>query len=189
MWEMLETSRLILRRFVDDDLDVLTAIRSDPLVARFIGSGRPQSREQVADMMRAVESTWEHRGFGRYAVTLRPGGGMIGWCGLSLLDYTEEIELGYGIAQEEWGNGYATEAAAAVLKHAFASLHVDRIVAVADPTNAPSVRVLEKIGMVRERETEFYGRSVVYYAIERTSRTSSGPEDSGPSSCDHPPPL
>jgi RimJ/RimL family protein N-acetyltransferase len=75
--------------------------------------------------------------------------------------------VGYAIAKEKWGNGYATEAAAAAVDHAFRRLKLERIVAVAYPENTASIRVMEKLGMKFVRTGEFYAKELVQYAIGR----------------------
>jgi len=90
----------------------------------------------------------EH-GFSKWAVVERASGTVIGECGLQYLDGGPDIELGYKLARAHWGHGFAAEAAQACLGWALAE-RPERVVAIADPANARSARVLDKIGMVRE---------------------------------------
>jgi RimJ/RimL family protein N-acetyltransferase len=112
----IETSRLYLRQFSMDDLNDLSAIRSDPEVMRFIGAGQPDSSDQVREALENILLVWKQHGFGRWAVAHNMDKKLIGWCGLAFLDKTEEIEIGYGIAKEYWGRGFSTEAAAASIR-------------------------------------------------------------------------
>lgn len=161
---MLETERLILRRFTLDDLDELVRLRVDPEVGRYLGE---QSREKVEQRLRFYISHYEPHGFGVWAVILKDTGRMIGWCGLMFLEETPEVEVGYGVAREYWGQGLMTEAARACLRYGFETAGLERIVAVAMPENLASRRVMEKLGMRYEKMAHHYGHELVYYAIGR----------------------
>jgi ribosomal-protein-alanine N-acetyltransferase len=161
---MLETERLVLRRFTPDDLDELMALRADPEVVRYLGD---QPREKVEQRLGYFISLYESHGFGMWAVTLKTTGQMIGWCGLIFLDGTTEVEVGYGVARDYWGRGLMTEAAHAALRYGFETAGLERIVAVAMPENQASRRVMEKLGMRYEKMAHHYGHDLVYYAIGR----------------------
>lgn len=161
---MLETERLVLRRFTPADLDELVRLRADPEVMRYIGK---QSREKVEERLEYYISHYEPHGFGMWAVTLKATGKLIGWCGLIFLDKTPEVEVGYGAAREYWGRGLMTEAAHAALRYGFETAGLERIVAVAMPENTPSRRIMEKLGMRYEKMAHHYGYDLVYYAIGR----------------------
>ncbi|HKS28463.1 MAG TPA: GNAT family N-acetyltransferase [Pyrinomonadaceae bacterium] len=161
---MLETERLVLRRFTPDDLDELVALRSDPEVRRYLGD---QSRERVEQRLQYYISHYEPHGFGMWAVLLKETGQMIGWCGLMFLDETPEVEVGYGVARDYWGKGLMTEAAHACLRYGFERVGLERIVAVAMPENHASRRIMEKLGMRYEKIVHHYGHDLVYYAIGR----------------------
>ncbi len=92
-----------------------------------------------------------------------------GECGLRILFGCGDIELHYVLARNHWGKGLATEAAAAALRHGFEKLALDRVVAFALPTNAPSFRVMEKLGMAFERTGTFGDTAVIYFAITRAA--------------------
>ena len=163
----IETSRLYLRQFSMSDLDDISAIRSDPEVMRYIGTGHPHSIDQVREALGYILAAWKQHGFGRWAIVHKADKKLIGWCGLAFLDNTEEIEIGYGIAKEYWGRGFTTEAAAASIRYGFEEMKLNRIVAVAMPENIASLRVMEKIGMKFEKTGHWYDAELVYYVIER----------------------
>jgi RimJ/RimL family protein N-acetyltransferase len=163
----IETSRLYLRQFSMADLNDLSAIRSDPEVMRFIGTGQPHSVDQVKESLEHILAGWKQHGFGRWAVVHKPDKKLIGWSGLAFLDETDEIEIGYGIAKDYWGRGFTTEAAAASIRYGFEELKLNRIVAVAMPENIASRRVMEKIGMKYEKTGHWYEAELVYYAISQ----------------------
>ena len=171
MWsetnKTVETARLYLRRFDSGDLDAFAVLNGDADVVRYIGDGKPQTRSQTQMRLNAVLDHWEQHGFGLCAVIAKAGGAFIGFCGLQYLDGTSEIEVGYRLAKRFWGKGLATEAASASLKYGFDELGLDRIVAVVHPENVASQMVIQKIGLQYEKDAQFYGSELEYYAITR----------------------
>jgi RimJ/RimL family protein N-acetyltransferase len=161
---MIETERLALRRFTPDDLDKLAGLRADPEVMRYIGD---QSREKVEQRLHYYISHYDPHGFGMWAVVHKQTGRMIGWCGLIFLDETPEVEVGYGVSRDYWGQGLMTEAARASLRYGFEKAGLERIVAVAMPENTVSRRIMEKLGMRYEKMVHHYGHDLAYYAIGR----------------------
>lgn len=165
MLELL-TERLLLRPFCLDHLDRLAEIHSDPLVMRFLG-GRTRDRAETLTRLETNIRTWNEHGFGMFAAFDKTTGVMIGRCGLAYLDNTPEIEVGYMLARDFWGQGYATEAARACLRFGFVDRAMSRIVAVANPENKASRHVIEKLGMRFEKNAHFYENDVVYYSLTR----------------------
>jgi ribosomal-protein-alanine N-acetyltransferase len=162
---MLETERLVLRRFTENDVDAVFALRSDAEMMRFIRA--PQGRQESVNWLRLVSSLWESDRIGFCAVVEKASGALIGWCGLWRLKETGETEIGYAIAREFQGKNLATEAAGAFLAYGFETLKLDKIVAVAAPENTASRRVMEKLGMKLDYIGEFYGRDLVHYSISQ----------------------
>jgi len=165
----LETPRLVLRHFERGDVGDLHAMDGDDRVMRFLGSGmKGRTREEcVAALARIVERAAGRPGYGLLHASLRDGGGFVGGCGLFPVPDGDDIEIAYRLPCSRWGNGFATEMAAAVLAHGFADLGLERVVGLTWPVNAPSQRVLEKIGMRREADAEHYGRTMRVYAATR----------------------
>ena len=163
----IETQRLRLRRFTPDDLHALAAIRSDPEVMKYVGPGRTESIDEAWARLVKVMTHWDQHGFGYWALIDKATSKLAGWCGLSYLEYTEYIEIGYGLATAYWGKGLATEAAAAVMKYGFVQLRLERIVAVAYPENIPSQVIMKKLGMKYVKTARFIGGEWVYYVIDR----------------------
>ena len=162
---MFETDRLILRLLDEKDVDDIFAMRSDPEVMRFIRA--PQNRVETVNWLNLVSSRWKSDHIGFCAIVEKQTDKFVGWCGLWRLKETSELEIGYAIAKNAWGKGFATEAAQVFLRYAFEQLKPDKIVAVAEPENASSRRVMEKLGMKFVRLGEFYNRELVQYAISR----------------------
>jgi ribosomal-protein-alanine N-acetyltransferase len=164
---MIETARLLLQPFDEGDLPTLVKLRSDPEVARYLGGDEWNGPEKVAERFRFYLEHQRKHGFACGRAVLRETGEIIGWGGLQHLDDTDEIEVGYGFAKEHWGRGYASEMAAAWLRHGFEVLGLERIVAIAIPENEGSWRVMEKLGMKYEKNYVSRGFECVYYALTR----------------------
>jgi RimJ/RimL family protein N-acetyltransferase len=164
---LIETERLLMRPLTADDLPTLVRFRADDEVSRYIGGVAMQQPEMVARRLRFYLECHERHGFGMSAIIRKSDGEMIGWGGLQPLEESGEIEIGYGFAQPYWGQGYATEAAAAWLRYGFEQAGLARIVAVAVPANVNSRHVMEEVGMKFEREAQHYGGICVLYAITR----------------------
>ncbi len=163
----IETERLRLRRFEPSDLNDLFQVFGDAEVMRYISGGKPRSLEETeAGLLRTVEG-WHKRGFGLWAVTLKASGKVIGYCGLIFLEDTPEVELAYGLAKAFWGAGYATEAARASLRFGFEVVKLERIVAVVNPENTPSQRVLLKLGMRYVKQAHHYNADLMYYELSK----------------------
>ena len=164
---IVETARLLLRPVSMTDLDAFAAMNADPDVMRYIGDGKPQTREQTILRIYAILDHWDQHGFGLCAIVDKASEAFIGFCGLQYLDNTSEIEVGYRLAKRFWGAGLATEAATASLRQGFDVFGLDRIVAVVQPDNVASQRVLEKIGLRYVKDARFYKTDVKYYAVTR----------------------
>lgn len=164
---MIETDRLILRPFVEEDLAELTRLRADADVARYIGGAKMQSPEAIAKRFQFYMDCYARYGFSMMPAIRKSDGVFVGWGGLQPLEETGEIEVGYGFDKPFWGQGYATELAAAWLRYGFERAGLARIVAVAIPENTGSWHVMEKLGMKYERRATHYGSECVFYSIAR----------------------
>jgi ribosomal-protein-alanine N-acetyltransferase len=151
-WFPIETERLLLREFRADDENSIHAYASDPEVVRLMIWG-PNSPEQTQAFLRTVLQAQEQwpRPFVELAIQLKGEGRMIGSIGLRVKDERNRAaDIGYVLAREDWGRGYMTEAARAILEVAFRQLDLHRVWATCDPRNHASYRVMEKLGMRRE---------------------------------------
>ncbi len=167
----LETQRLILREFTEADVDKLVNLDSDPEVTRYINGGKPTSREYIIEqvMPRIMQYYSELDRQGIWAAIEKGSSDFMGWFHLRPnRQDVAETELGYRLKQNFWGQGVATEGSEALVKKAFDELEVDVIVAIADPANKASRRVMEKIGLSYEKEMmEPDGFVIVKYRLER----------------------
>src|SRR5215213_5442983 len=169
----IETERLRLRGFRPEDLDALCQVFGDPEVMKYISGGKPRTREATEEgLLRSIEG-WGKRGFGLWAVEEKATGRVVGYCGLIHLDDTPEIEVAYGLAKAAWGRGFAVEAARAALEFGFGELNLERIVAVVNPLNVASQRVLEKLGMKYAKNARHYGADLMYYEAQRAGASPS----------------
>src|SRR5215213_1805419 len=163
---MLETERLFLRRFNENDIEAVFAMRSDADVMRFIRE--PQTnRSEAESWVNLVSSRWETDKIGFCALFEKSSGEFVGWCGLWRLKETGETEIGYALFKEFRGRGYAVEASEAFLNYGFETLNLKEIVAVARPENRASRRVMERLGMTYDYTGKFYERDLVHYSITR----------------------
>jgi ribosomal-protein-alanine N-acetyltransferase len=162
----IETARLRLRQFREDDLDAFADIYSDPDVVKYLGTGLPALKEETAQhLSNLITNHWEQKRLGRWAVIDKADGRLIGLCGLRLLEGAPELV--YLMSKPYWGRGLAPEAARACLRYAFEELQLERVVAITRPENAASRRVLDKLGLQYERDARFYDIDCVLYAITR----------------------
>ncbi|GHE59849.1 N-acetyltransferase [Streptomyces longispororuber] len=167
----LETPRLILRRWREEDVAPMAAVNADPEVMRWIRDGSVRDEQQTRDGVRAWESEWESQGFGLFAVEVRSTGELAGFTGLSVPGYLPEVlpavEVGWRLGRAHWGRGLATEAAAAALRFGFEERGLERIVSITQVGNDASERIMTKLGMRPDRETvnPHGGRRVRVYAV------------------------
>lgn len=171
---MLATYRLQFRHFTPADLDQLYRdIYSQPLVAGALSSTGSLSLQQTASLLQRRLKHWQDHGFGTWALVYKPNQQLIGHCGLHHLESLAEVELTYTLNPNYWRQGLATEAARAVLRWGFETLDLKRIVAVTGPSNLASQRVMQKLGMKYEKNIQYNGTEVVYYAISWSEFSSS----------------
>ncbi len=148
---ILETERLFLRKFALQDVDALAAVVGDPVTMEFYPA--PLDRQGTADWISRNVQRYQRDGHGLWAMVLRDSGALIGDCGCVVqeVESKNEIEVGYHVRRDLWGNGYATEAARACMEYAFTKLGATRVISMIRPENRSSRRVAEKNGMVREK--------------------------------------
>jgi RimJ/RimL family protein N-acetyltransferase len=153
----IETERLLLRDWKDEDAAPFAAINADPRVMEFFA--KRLDRADSDAFIQRVRDNIAGEGFGLYAVEVKETGKFIGFVGLARpafdAHFTPAVEIGWRLAREAWGQGYASEAARAVIDHAFGVLGIDALVSFTAEWNRPSQRVMEKIGMRRDPAEDF----------------------------------
>jgi RimJ/RimL family protein N-acetyltransferase len=147
----LETARLVLRRFTEDDVDNLVELDGDPDVMRFINGGRPTPRDEIENdlLPRFLDYYERFAGYGFWAAVEKSTGSFVGWFHFRPAEGADpdEIELGYRLRKSAWGKGYATEGSRALIHKGFAELGVQRVTASTMVVNVGSRRVMEKAGL------------------------------------------
>jgi ribosomal-protein-alanine N-acetyltransferase len=164
---ILQTPRLLLREFGPEDVEALAKVICDPETMKYY----PVAFDRAATV-RWIERNgrrYQTDGFGLWGTVLKQTGELIGDCGLTRQDLngTSEIEIGYHVRRDLWGQGLATEAARACQEYGFANLKTERLISLIRPENLASRRVAEKNGMKLEQEVMWRGLRHCVYAIER----------------------
>lgn len=151
---MIETERLILRAQRDDDLDWFVENMNTPAVMRHLGGVRP--RAAVAAGMARNAAGFAATGFGFWTIVLRETGERAGKCGLGRIDSEHaapalcgQLEIGWSLAEPHWSQGYAGEAARAVLRHGFETLAAGEIYSQTSDSNRASTRMMARLGFER----------------------------------------
>ncbi len=179
---MIETARLTLRRFRDDDLDALAATLGDPRVGDWLGGVR--GREQCAANIVAWNAELDGPGFGRLAMARKSDDAVIGAVGLHVVETSFEttpvagaVEIGWHLDFAAWGQGYASEAARAVILDGFKRAGLMEIIAFTSMTNLRSQAVMVRLGFARQAHRDFDHPNLapdhpllrhVVYALQRT---------------------
>jgi RimJ/RimL family protein N-acetyltransferase len=151
---VLETERLLLRDWQPSDDAPFAALNADPEVTRYLNG--PMTRSESDELVARIRGHWQNHGFGLYAVEVKDSGAFAGFVGLAipsfLPDVLPAVEVGWRLAREHWGKGYATEGARASLRYGFEELELRQIISIIDPDNAASVRVADRLEMTRGRD-------------------------------------
>jgi RimJ/RimL family protein N-acetyltransferase len=162
---VLTTARLLLRTFRRDDLPLYAALNADAEVVRHLG-GVPLIREHSDSIAQWAQQLYAREGIGLLAVERREDGAFLGMCGLHhQSSYPDEVEVGWRLAHEHWGHGYATEAAAGWLDHAFGQLDLPRVISITERPNVRSLAVMRRLGMVFDHEAEVEDEGEVFQAV------------------------
>ncbi|HJU21630.1 MAG TPA: GNAT family N-acetyltransferase [Casimicrobiaceae bacterium] len=167
---VVETDRLRLRWFVASDAPFVFRLLNEPDWIRFIGDKHVSTLD---DASRYIENDpvamYGREGFGLYAVESKETGAPIGMCGLIKRQTLDEVDVGFAFLSEFRSQGFAFEAATAVLAFAHDVLSLRRLVAIVSPDNAKSISLLEKLGFRFEKMLRMQGNDeeVAFYASER----------------------
>jgi RimJ/RimL family protein N-acetyltransferase len=149
---VVETERLTLRRLTVEDAPFMLDLLNQPSFLQFIGDRGVRTLEDArAYILKGPVEMYERHGFGIYLTSLKREGTPIGTCGLIKRDSLEDVDIGFAFLPDFWGQGYAYEAASAVLAYGKNDLSLQRIVAITAQDNRSSIRLLEKIGLRFER--------------------------------------
>ncbi|MCA8985198.1 MAG: GNAT family N-acetyltransferase [Planctomycetaceae bacterium] len=158
-----ETERLYLREWVPDDWKRFQPLATDPRVLRYIGHGKPWTDEQIKSRIANWIEVGRQRGWILWPVIHREDAELIGFCGF-WDGFPPDVEIGWRLRPDYWGQGLATEAATAVMEFGFRRWRFPRLISVAQPENKASLRIMEKLGMEFERRFPHDGVEVVCYS-------------------------
>jgi RimJ/RimL family protein N-acetyltransferase len=149
---VLETERLLLQHLSTQDAEFILELLNDPAFIRNIGDRGVRTIDGANSyILNGPVASYAKNGFGLYLVKLKETDESIGMCGLIRRDTLENVDIGYAFLPKFWSKGYAVEAARAVKEYAKNAIGLNRIVAIVDPENEGSTRVLEKIGLQFEK--------------------------------------
>jgi RimJ/RimL family protein N-acetyltransferase len=166
----LETERLRLRMFRDEDFPSYASICADADVMRYLGEGKPLTGPESWRQMAMILGHWRLRGYGLWAVEERATGRLLGRIGLFNPEGWPALELGWALGREHWGKGFATEGARRAMEFAFDTLGVPHLISLIRPQNAASIRVAERLGETLEQRMQLYGHDVLVYGISAPRR-------------------
>ena len=156
-----------MRKLTRDDLPWLIEMRSPEPVNRYLGGTRMQNPEALTTRLDDYINCHNKFGFGYCLMELKANGERVGTSGLQPLEDTGEIEVGYNLSEKYWRQGLGYECAMGWLAYGFDVAGLERIVAVAQPENVGSWRIMEKCGMHYEKTEDHYGMECVVYSISR----------------------
>jgi len=153
----------------NEDFATYEKMCADPEIMKYLG-GRIFDRFEAWRHMAFLVGHWELRGYGHWAVEEKESGKFIGRLGFLNPEGWPGFEIGWTLAREAWGKGYATEGARRALDHAFNDLDKDHVISLIHPENQNSIKVAERLGEKLEGQTELLGHDVLIYGIDRPSK-------------------
>ncbi|NOQ70601.1 MAG: GNAT family N-acetyltransferase [Crocinitomix sp.] len=163
MSTIIETDRIILRRFNLNDFEAVYEFNSDPKVIKYTGDLILKSLEEAKELIKNVWlSDYEKFGYGRWATIYKPDNKIIGFAGLKYLPEMVETDLGFRFLPQYWNKGLATEISPEIISYGFNTLNLKRIIAIAEQENIGSNKVLEKIGMKQYKVADYEGDDIPY---------------------------
>lgn len=166
----IQTTRLRLRALTDDEIEPFVSMFTDPDVMQYVAPA-PISRAKAAAAAQHYRRVHETKGYGWWAIEVNGGSSFGGIIMLKDVEFTAHftpaIEVGWLLPRENWGNGFATEGARAALHYAFSTLGFDEVVALTTAINAPSQRVMQRLGMTHDPADDFDHPHISNSPLER----------------------
>jgi ribosomal-protein-alanine N-acetyltransferase len=166
----LTTPRLKLRPFSPEDTVSLHRIMNEPDIMQYFPRTDPPDMERVQRIIEHQFTHWETYNLGWWAVVPNGGSKLIGWNGLQYLPETGEVEVGYLLSQQFWGQGLATEGARASLEFGFKTLGLQQIIGLTHPENIASQNVLKKCGLKYIEQKEYFGMQLFCFSLSIPAR-------------------
>ena len=165
---VIETERLLLRGFKEQDLNQYAVMCSQKQFRQYLGNGKILSKEETWESMSSALGHWHLRGYGVWALERKSDNLLIGHAGLLNPEGWPGVEVCWALSPEHWGNGYATEAAKETVRWAFANLKTDTLISLIYPNNSASIKVSARIGQKFQKEIQFFNSTVYMYSINRS---------------------
>jgi RimJ/RimL family protein N-acetyltransferase len=163
----IETERLSLRSFREDDVSAFFDLSQDLDVMRFVGDRRVPTLQEVWRWIAGWIGHWAMRSYGQWAIEERSSGRLIGRAGIVNPAEWPGPEVGYLLGRPWWGRGYATEAARAAMDWGFEQIGFDELISLIDPQNAASIKVATRLGEGHRGEVDLLDHRVLIYGISR----------------------
>jgi RimJ/RimL family protein N-acetyltransferase len=162
----IDTERLYLRPMTMHDMDDLVALHSEPEVREFMPAF---DRDAMTERLRRDDAEWREYGHGLFALLASDDARFLGRVALKYWPQFDEAEVGWVLRHEEWGHGYATEAARACAAWGFREFEYPYLTAMIRPDNARSIRVAARLGMTPRREDLLFDVPVVVHSVDRAA--------------------
>lgn len=166
---IVSTPRLNLRLYSISDADFILRLLNDPSFLRYIGDRKVRTRDDAEQYIQSrLLDSYSKNGFGLYMVETKQDAVPVGMCGLVKRKADQDPDIGFAFLPEFWKQGYAFEAARAVLDYARNTLQIKRLLGITIPDNASSIRTLEKLGLryVKNDTNEETGEILSVYQLE-----------------------
>lgn len=163
--KFITTDRLALRQIKKGDKEFIVKYLVDEELSKYLPLGRPYEEDEALKWFNGRMNHWRQHHFGTFTILLRGSNEVIGYCGIEHVRQTKFIDIRYGILKRYWGQGFAYEAALAVLRYGFNDLGFNTLYGAAVPQNIPSIRLLEKLGMAKDTTFSVYGQEVLHYSL------------------------
>ncbi|WP_085524272.1 GNAT family N-acetyltransferase [Tuberibacillus sp. Marseille-P3662] len=167
---MIETDRLLFRPYTMDDLDFYASLWANQDVIRYIGMGKPKSYEEAEEHMRNRILPEYEQGLGLYAMVYQPDNRLIGHAGLirQTIDGQEEVEIGYWLVPEYWGQGLAKEAAVGFRDYGLNDLKLNQLISIINPNHPASIFVAKKAGLFYDKTVRLHVGDALIYRVTST---------------------
>jgi RimJ/RimL family protein N-acetyltransferase len=171
---MLETGRLSLLPWIESDLANIRILATDPEIMRYINGGVPWTDNQMLEFVQRQIDHFRDRGYCLWKMQDRGVQTFLGFCGIqpTVVEGSPEVEIGWWLRREHWGQGFITEAAEAALRDAFDRVGLRRLIAIIQPANARSISVAKRLGMRYERDAVYKDTPVSIFATSTVSPAS-----------------
>jgi len=170
----LQSDRLEFRTYTDEDFQFLWSLLSDPEMIRYIGKGQTRDRSEALEFLYWIYRSYKENPQGGLLLLIRKEDGRrIGHAGLvaQKIEGVDELEVGYWVAKDFWGQGYAKEAAETLRDYGLQQLGRKRLISLIQPANKASQKVAQHIGMAMEKKITLSGKNVCVYAIDKEKKS------------------